>query len=97
VIKVPEDMVISLKAEHDYVKLITKERNILIRNTMQNIEKQILLNKSPFIRIHRSHIVNIRKIVEISPGYVIIADQRVPIGISYREKIERLKTTLGKK
>ena len=52
-------------AETDYVRLHLERETHFVRDTMSNFQHR--LNKDEFIRIHRSTIVNVNKIVEILP------------------------------
>ncbi len=64
--------------------------------TMKNLEEKLPKN---FMRIHRSYIVNLDKIVEVNKNRVIIDnDTNLPIGDSYKEQFNRYIETkfLGK-
>lgn len=60
---IPVDDLIYLKAEDDYVSLVTAEGHWLKDETMKSYETQLPPNK--FVRVHRSYIVNISKISKI--------------------------------
>jgi DNA-binding LytR/AlgR family response regulator len=57
------DDLIYLKAEDDYVSLVTAEGHWLKDETMKSYEAQLPPDK--FVRVHRSYIVNINKISKI--------------------------------
>lgn len=59
------DDVYWLEAQGDYVKIHTREKNYLIRETLGHMEE--VLDPSKFIRVHRSTIVNMRQIRKLSP------------------------------
>ena len=52
--------IIILTSNGNYIDLITDERKYLYRGTMQTLVRE--LNPNEFIRVHRSHIVNVRYI-----------------------------------
>ncbi|KGJ93811.1 LytTR family DNA-binding domain-containing protein [Colwellia psychrerythraea] len=52
-----------IKANGDYVELITENNSYIIKNTLKKIEKQ--LNNTYFKRVHRSTIVNCNKIKRV--------------------------------
>lgn len=85
-----------IEASGNYLRLFTKGTSHLLRETMQNIEGR--LDPRQFLRIHRSSIVNLDRIVELEPDYhgdyvVKLADgRRLPLSRSYRD---RLKGRLG--
>lgn len=54
---------------------------VLTLTRMKNLEEQL---PSPlFVRIHRSYIVNVKKIDAIDRNRVILGQYRLPIGESY--------------
>lgn len=54
-----------IEAEKDYARLHLRRGSHFIRETMANLQNR--LNPSVFARIHRSTIVNIKEISEVSP------------------------------
>jgi two-component system, LytTR family, response regulator len=56
-----------LEAEGKYVRLHTGKDSHLLREAIGNIEAR--LNPKKFLRIHRSHIVNIERIKELEPWF----------------------------
>ncbi len=66
----------------DYVKIHCGTRLLLTKTTMKNI-----LDKLPpevFFRVHKSYIVAVEKIDMIENSRIIIGNQRIPIGESFR-------------
>jgi DNA-binding LytR/AlgR family response regulator len=60
---IPVEDLICIKAEDDYVSLVTAEGHWLKDETMKSYEAQLPPDK--FVRVHRSYIVNISKISKI--------------------------------
>lgn len=60
---IPVDELIYIKAEDDYVSIVTAEGHWLKNDTMKNFEMHLPFDK--FARVHRSYIVNIAKISKI--------------------------------
>ncbi|MBI2427980.1 MAG: response regulator transcription factor [Ignavibacteriales bacterium] len=56
-----------MEAAGNYIKLHVGNEAHLVRETMNNIEKQ--LNREKFVRIHRSTIVNIDRLKELQPWF----------------------------
>jgi hypothetical protein len=77
-----------LEAAENYVNLHARGRTYPLRSTMAAIEKR--LDPARFVRIHRSHIVNLEHIVEIEPldtgdARLLLKDgSRVPCSRRYR-------------
>ena len=66
----------------DYVKIYTEAKLILTKTTMKNILEK--LPAESFFRVHKSYIVSIDKIEMIENSRIVIGNQRIPIGESYR-------------
>ncbi|AWK06581.1 DNA-binding response regulator [Flavobacterium crocinum] len=74
----------------NYVKLNTTKRNYLASITTTEFEK--CLPEKNFMRIHKSYIVALDKIDATEKDFVVIKNERIPIGITYkRELTDRLK------
>jgi DNA-binding LytR/AlgR family response regulator len=77
------DDILFLKAEIDYVKVVSDEKSILILDSLRNWNEK--LQNFRFIQIHRSYIINIDKITKIYGNQVFIGDKSIPIGKTYKE------------
>jgi len=74
----------------NYVKLHTTKRTYLASITTTEFEK--CLPEKSFMRIHKSYIVALDKIDATEKDFVVIKNERIPIGITYkRELTDRLK------
>lgn len=75
----------------DYLKIHTRTNEIVIRETISNIEKQ--LPGSNFIRIHRSFIISLSALDSYTNEYAEIKRKAIPISRSYKpavlEKLEK--------
>ena len=80
-----------IAAAEKYVQLHAKSGKYLLRETMNHLEER--LDPSQFVRIHRSHIVNIDRIREMHPGshgdYVAILQDGEELIVSrrYRDRL----------
>lgn len=81
--KINADDVLFLKAEVDFVNVITEEKNILILDSLRNWNEK--LQSFKFIQVHRSYIINIDKIKKIYGNQVFIGDKAIPIGKTYKD------------
>jgi DNA-binding LytR/AlgR family response regulator len=66
----------------DYVKIYAEGRLILTKTTMKNIIEK--LPSGFFFRVHKSYIISVDKIDMIENSRIVIGNQRIPIGESYR-------------
>jgi two-component system LytT family response regulator len=81
----------AFEANGNYIRLRTASGNHMIRMTMADLEKK--LDPASFARIHRSTMVNIDRIREITPAWhgdfeVHLADgQRLRLSRNFRERL----------
>lgn len=79
-----------------YVRLIAGEKSHLIRERLKNVERK--LDPRHFMRIHRSTIVNIRRIREVTPhpygGAMAVLHDGTKLKVS-RTYCDRLSPTFG--
>lgn len=68
----------------DYIKIYTGETPVVTLLSMKVIEEK--LPSSDFFRIHRSFIVNLKKIKFVQKSFVTIGNKAIPIGDNYREE-----------
>jgi two-component system, LytTR family, response regulator len=84
--------ILHVEALNDYVLVTTDQRQYILDTTMRAIEEKLPEDK--FARIHRSFIVNIKKIEAIEDNSVIIKGKFIPISRTYQQdfygKIKRL-------
>lgn len=79
----------SIQANGDYIIIKTENKNIIVHTTLKKIEGS--LPKSIFLQIHRSHIINTNKIIDIKDSTVLIGKELIPLSKGYRsELLQRL-------
>ncbi len=84
------DQLLYAQSFGNYVKLHTTKRTYLASITTTEFEK--CLPEKSFMRIHKSYIVALDKIDATEKDFVVIKNERIPIGITYkRELTDRLK------
>ena len=93
-VKLVIDSIISVEGLKDYVKIYTDDKNHVTKITMKNIEQH--LSGFGFMRVHKSYIVNLKKIVSYEYNKVVLSKNvTVSIGNIYRndfvEYIEKNK------
>lgn len=74
-----------LEAFGDYVKIRTYKEVHTVYTTMKTLEEK--LPNQEFVRIHRSYIVRIDKIKNISATNLQVLDRIFPIGNSYKKEL----------
>lgn len=84
------DQLLYAQSFGNYVKLHTTKRTYLASITTTELEK--CLPEKNFIRIHKSYIVSLDKIDATEKDFVVIKNEKLPVGITYkRELMDRLK------
>jgi DNA-binding LytR/AlgR family response regulator len=73
------------ESERDYLKIVTKEKTIVVRQTMQEFEKQ--LPAGNFMRVHRSFLVNLDLVEAFDSGQLEVAGKFIPVGRQYRNEV----------
>jgi DNA-binding LytR/AlgR family response regulator len=74
-----------VEAKGDYIQLHTKSGKHMIYSTMKHLEAN--LPKSEFARVHRSYMVRIDRIADITDHNLMIDKQIIPIGSVYRNDL----------
>ncbi len=83
--KLPYTEIEYIQAYGNYVKIFTKDKMYLLLSTMKSFEK--ILPQSIFLRIHKSYIINLAKIVKASKRIIVINENELPIGNSYLREV----------
>ncbi len=71
----------------DYVRVVTTKETNLVLQTMKHWES--ILPSSTFQRVHKSYIVNIKRIDQIRGSVVKVGTREVPIGRHYKEALQK--------
>lgn len=83
--------ILYIEADRNYSRIFTQSKEILLTTTLKVIEEK--LSNQPFIRIHRSYLVNLSHIDEVGDGHVVIAGKAIPLSAALKEQLlERIQT-----
>lgn len=74
-----------IEAKGDYIHIKTEEQNYIVHSTLKKIEQK--LPEELFLKVHRSFIINIKKIIDIEDNSVLIQKDIVPVSRSNRPKL----------
>lgn len=83
-VKILFDTIRYVEADRNYCRIFTPDREYLLTMPLKSIEAKLPAAK--FQRIHRSHIVNLAHVDEVSEGHVHIGDTHLPLSQSLREE-----------
>lgn len=83
--KVMLDDILYIESLKDYVRIHTQTDRLVVKGNIGSIMKQLPDNQ--FVRIHRSYAIAIKYVTSYNQSEVEIAKQKLPIGMSYKDKI----------
>jgi DNA-binding LytR/AlgR family response regulator len=90
-IKVFIEEILYIEAERNYCRIFTKNKEYLLSTTLKIMEEK--LPPRLFVRVHRSFVVNIRQVDEVSENHVIINQKAIPLSNSLRDDLlKRIQT-----
>ena len=82
--------ILYVTADRNYSEIITADKKYVLSVSLKSFESKA--SSSSFVRIHRSHLVNLYKIEGLDEHYVFINKESLPISKSYKkELISKLK------
>lgn len=81
-VSIGPDEIDFVEAFDNYAKVFSKGQSYIISHTLKSIEGK--LSSHGFERVHKSYLVNFRKITMISEGYIFFGEAKVPIGRAYK-------------
>ena len=76
-----------IEALGDYVKLITNSKSFVILSTMKAFENE--LPKGVFLRIHKSYIVNLKKVERYDSKHVEIEKTKLPLSRTRKTQLSQ--------
>ncbi|WP_288956435.1 LytTR family DNA-binding domain-containing protein [uncultured Polaribacter sp.] len=84
-IKIDLPSIYLVEAKGDYIKIKTEEKEYTVHSTLKKIEEK--LPDSLFLKIHRSYIINLKKIIDIEDNSVLIKRDVIPVSRSKRPEL----------
>ncbi len=84
-IKIDIPSIYLIEAKGDYIQVKTEEKNYTVHSTLKKIESK--LPDSLFLKIHRSFIINVTKIIDIEDNSVLIKKYVIPVSRSNRPEL----------
>jgi DNA-binding LytR/AlgR family response regulator len=84
-IKIDLPSIYLIEAKGDYIHIKTEDKDYVVHSTLKKIEEK--LPHSLFIKVHRSYIINIKKIIDIEDNSVLIKRDVIPVSRSRRPEL----------
>lgn len=88
------DDIIFIEAFGIYVKLYTTNGKTIVNDSISRVERR--LENHNFIRVHKSYIINTKKIVSFNSSAFELTLGKIPIGPNYKFKLDALLAMLSK-
>ena len=79
--------ILYVEGSRNYTKIFTETKQYLVLITMKRLNQ--FLPTSLFVRIHKSFIVSLEKIVQFDKETVWLQDKELPVGHQYRNELEK--------
>jgi DNA-binding LytR/AlgR family response regulator len=79
--KIRLEDILYFEGEKEYVRLVTKDGQLLIYRRLKEIEEQLPL---PFVRVHNSYIVNTKQLEKIQDNHIYIAGKQIPVSEKFK-------------
>ena len=80
--KVLPKQLLYIESQGNYLKIVTKDRNFLIRQTLYELEQNL---PDYFVKTHKSFIINTRKIDRMELHQLTIGFSNIPVSEHYRK------------
>ena len=77
-----------VEALGDYVKVITSNSNIIVLSSLRSFEKKLPIDK--FLRIHKSYIINLDRVDNLSNKTVEIESNLIPVSRNKKAELEKM-------
>ena len=84
-IKIEIASVTIVEAKGDYIHIKTESKNYIVHTTLKKIEDK--LPQDLFLKVHRSFLINTKKIIDIEDNSVLIGKDVVPVSRSNRPEL----------
>ena len=84
-IKIDIPSIYLVEAKGDYIHVKTEDKNYTVHSTLKKIEEK--LPDHLFLKVHRSFIINVDKIIDIEDNSVLIKKDVIPVSRSNRPEL----------
>lgn len=74
-----------VEAMGDYIKVVLADHNYVVHSTMKGFMAQL---PEAFLRVHKSYIVNLDKVLEIDDSYLVGEYFNLPVSRSYKNDVK---------
>lgn len=84
-VKLKYSDILLIEAKGDYIKIKTSEKSYIVHSTLKKIIEK--LPTEIFLKIHRSYVINLAKIIDIEDNSVLIEQEVIPVSRSNKSEL----------
>lgn len=84
-VRLNNEEILYIESMGDYVKFVTHEKKYITHNTIKALEEKV--NRSHFMKVHRSYIINLNKIDDIRENDLFIRGTEIPISKAHKPDV----------
>ena len=84
-IKISIPSIYMVEARGDYIQIKTEDKKYTVHSTLKKIEEK--LPTHTFLKVHRSYIINLKRIIDIEDNSVLIKKDVIPVSRSNRPEL----------
>ncbi len=83
--------ILYIEAERNYCRIFTRDKEYLLSITLKSFEEKLTIQN--FIRIHRSYVINLSNVEEVTENHVMIHQKAIPFSAALKENLmQHIKT-----
>ena len=81
----PFSEILFLEGQGDYIRICTDQHKLVVHDTIKNFLTS--LPEKEFMRIHKSFVINLKRIEYLEGNQVRIGEQTIPVSPNHREEL----------
>ena len=86
-VRLNNEDILYIESMGDYVKFVTAEKKYITHNTIKALEEKV--DKTCFMKVHRSYIINLTKIDDIRENDLFIKGTEIPMSKAHKQDVLR--------
>ncbi len=84
-IKLTVENILFIKSDKNYLDIFLEEKKYVVRGKLSDFLEN--LPQSKFMKVHRSHVINLQKIEVIGRGFIQMGEHQIPVGSDYKNDL----------
>lgn len=87
IVRIPVDDLLYIETVGEYVMFFTQDAKHMVHSTLKRIDEK--LNHPQLLKVHRSYIINLCKVVDIEDNTIVINKKVIPVSRQYKPLLLR--------